>query len=415
MQEPKTKKEYKFDPNDIRKDDDIIYYEKDKIEIQLQPINLSTVELLFFESDSNIKGLARLKLCQFLNYYNNNSPRKDNIKIIVKAVNYSGKFKSLNDLVKLYEKMSFKFKTVKEPQASGETTIKDFLKFCESYRLGQTKKEEPQKPKFKIDQSKQPKTTPSKIVMSQKPALNTKKIIKKTPVKKPAPKKKEDDKDINYKKVFKVFDEYYKLVNNEFKKYLKGQISSDELDEKQYNELKDEYDYNGLAISLGLYKDIRGNRFIDPDIEKQLKKDSKNYQEFRELIKKPAPIEPIQDDEDIDDWEGEDLTCYLDNYLNYGKPQRDPWSEVKKGLSKEHQSFDKYKNHLLQGYKRLLTTDKDMTLKNCGEKKFNEAMKQYRAIDRAKSYNEYFVNYVDLGFGKTLGIRKPNPYRKRKN
>jgi len=113
LQEPKTKKEYEFDPNDISDEDDIIYYEKDKIEIQLKPINLSTVELLFFESDSNIKGLARLKLCQFLNYYNNNSPKKDNLKIIVKAVNYSGKFKSLNDLVKLYEKMSFKLNKVK--------------------------------------------------------------------------------------------------------------------------------------------------------------------------------------------------------------------------------------------------------------------------------------------------------------
>ena len=108
-------------------------------------INLGTIELDHFESKSNVKGLARLKLCQFLNYYNNNSPRKDKINIRVKAVNFSGKFKSLKDLVKIYEKMSFKFKKYKEPQASGETTIKDFLKFCESYRLGQPKKAEPKK------------------------------------------------------------------------------------------------------------------------------------------------------------------------------------------------------------------------------------------------------------------------------
>jgi hypothetical protein len=211
--------------------------------------------------------------------------------------------------------------------------------------------------------------------------------VKKEPV------EKKNDKDINYKKVFKVFDEYYKLVNVEYKKYLKGQISSDELDEKLYNELKDEYDYSGLAISLGLYKDIRGNRYIDPDIEKKLKKDSKNYQEYLELIKKPPPIDPIEDDEDIDDWEGEDLRCYLDNYLRYGKPVIDPWSEVKKGLAKEHQTFDKYKNHLLQGYKTLLTTEKDKTLKNCGKKKFDEAMKQYKSIMNAKNYKEYYQLY----------------------
>ena len=170
MQEPKTQKEYKFDSNDIRQEENIIYYEKDKIEIQLLPINLGTVELLFFESDSNIKGLARLKLCQFLNYYNNQSSRKDNLKIIVKAVNYSGKFKSLNDLVKLYEKMSFKFKTVKEPEASGETTIKDFLKFCESYRIGEPKpapkkEQEPKKePKKKLSFLEELKQTDKSIL-----------------------------------------------------------------------------------------------------------------------------------------------------------------------------------------------------------------------------------------------------------
>ena len=241
--------------------------------------------------------------------------------------------------------------------------------------------------------------------MSQKPALNTKQIKKKEPV------EKKNNKDINYKKVFKVFDEYYKLVNVEFKKYLKGQISSDELDEKQNNELQEEYDYSGLAISLGLYKDIRGNRYIDPDIEKKLKKDSKNYQEFLELIKKPPPIDPIEDDEDIDDWEGEDLRCYLDNYLRYGKPESNPWSEVKKTLAKEHQSFDKYKKHLLQGYKTLLTTEKDQTLKNCGDKKFNDAMKQYKAIDQAKNYKEYGAIYRNLNF---KGIKAPPRWRLRK-
>tara|TARA_R100000541_G_scaffold55720_1_gene64744 strand:+ start:2509 stop:4005 length:1497 start_codon:yes stop_codon:yes gene_type:complete len=281
-------------------------------------------------------------------------------------------------------------------------------------------------PKFKIDKSKQPKMTPSKIVMSKKPSLNTKKIKKPAPIdqigydasknyykKIEEETKKKNDKDINYKKVFKVFDEYYKLVNVELKKYLKGQISSDELDEKQYIELQDEYDYRKLAVSLGLYKDISGSRVIDPNIQKQLNKDSKNYQEFLELIKKPAPIDPIEYDEDIDDWDKEDLRCYLDTYLRYGKPDNDPWSEVKKGLAKEHRTFDKFKKYLLNGYERLLTTDKDMTLKNCGKKKFDEAMKQYKSIGRAKNYKEYFVNYVDLGFGKSLGYKKPNPYRKK--
>eukprot|EP01046_Picozoa_sp_COSAG06_P009254 COSAG06_NODE_480_length_15163_cov_50.478757_17_plen_361_part_00 len=213
------------------------------------------------------------------------------------------------------------------------------------------------------------------------------------PVKKKVVPKKKNNKDINYKKVFKVFDKYYKLVNVEFKKYLKGQISSNELDEKQYNELEDEYDYKGLAISLGLYKDIRSNRFIDPNIQKQLNKDSKNYQEFKELIKKPAPIDPIEDDEDIDNWEGEDLTCYLDTYLGYGKPDDEPWSEVKKGLAKEHRSFQKYRSHLLQGYKFLTTKDKDMIEKNCGDKKYMEALDQSRAIMNAKNYKEYYQLY----------------------
>ena len=113
--------------------------------------------------------------------------------------------------------------------------------------------------------------------IEQKPKPTT----KKEPVKK-------------YKKVFKVFDEYYKLGNIELKKYLKGLISDDKLDEKLYTELNDEYDYKGLAVSLGLYKDIRGSRTIDPNIEKKLKKESKNYKEFLKLIKQEPKKEPVK-------------------------------------------------------------------------------------------------------------------------
>jgi len=59
-------------------------------------------------------------------------------------------------------------------------------------KKAEPKKAEPKKPKFKIDQSKQPKTTPSKIVTTQKPPLNTKKI---TPKPKPTPKKEEPKKE----------------------------------------------------------------------------------------------------------------------------------------------------------------------------------------------------------------------------
>jgi len=52
------------------------------------------------------------------------------------------------------------------------------------------------KPKFKIDQSKQPKTTPSKIVMSKKPELNTKKITPKT-------------NDLNYN----ILQKYFTYIN----------------------------------------------------------------------------------------------------------------------------------------------------------------------------------------------------------
>jgi len=43
-------------------------------------------------------------------------------------------------------------------------------------KLGHINREPRHKPKFKIDKSKQPKQTPSKIEMSKKPELNTKKI-----------------------------------------------------------------------------------------------------------------------------------------------------------------------------------------------------------------------------------------------
>ena len=57
-------------------------------------------------------------------------------------MNYEDRFKSLNDLLNIYKKMSFKFGKVitkdEELEAEGQTTIKEFLKFCESYTLGKT-------------------------------------------------------------------------------------------------------------------------------------------------------------------------------------------------------------------------------------------------------------------------------------
>jgi hypothetical protein len=52
------------------------------------------------------------------------------------------------------------------------------------------------KPNFKIDESKQPKTTPSKIVMSRKPDLNTKKITPNT-------------NDLNYD----ILNKYFTYIN----------------------------------------------------------------------------------------------------------------------------------------------------------------------------------------------------------
>tara|TARA_R100000734_G_scaffold14425_1_gene10618 strand:- start:1267 stop:2253 length:987 start_codon:yes stop_codon:yes gene_type:complete len=76
--------------------------------------------------------------------------------------------------------------------------IKSRKEIKQEYKqLQNTKKEKPKpKPKFKIDESKQPKTTPSKIVMSRKPDLNTKKIT---------PKKN----DLNYS----VLNKYFTYIN----------------------------------------------------------------------------------------------------------------------------------------------------------------------------------------------------------
>ena len=189
-----------------------------------------------------------------------------------------------------------------------EEAIKDINTFSKELKIFENKIKKGTKERFE----NRTKVANKRISIAEKNLIKLKNSIKasnkreepkKETKPKPAPKKEEPKKetkkaepakeDINYKKVLKLFDEYYKLVNVELKKYLEGKISSDELEDKQYNELQDEYNYKGLAISLGLYKDIRGSRYIDPKIEKELNKESKNYKEFLKLIKQsPKKEEP---------------------------------------------------------------------------------------------------------------------------
>jgi len=142
MKEPKTKKEIDFDPKNISIDKDeeqgdILKYETDDVAIWITK-HPTFIDLDMFISNSKVRGIGRKHLCQFLNYINNKSKNKNKLKLKVNAVNIYDQFDSLNDLVNLFKKMSFKFKEPiqeEEEEASGETTIKDFLKFCESYKL----------------------------------------------------------------------------------------------------------------------------------------------------------------------------------------------------------------------------------------------------------------------------------------
>ena len=247
--------------------------------------------------------------------------------------------------------------------------------------------------------------------------------IKKEEKKEKIIQKKKDDKELKlksnlskmlYNKMFGYMTGSSKKSYTEDELLFAYKYKDDFLDGDQLSEWKRVYNDKNRVGKVVVKKPAPKKEPVKKPAPKKepVKKPKKKVVPKKEPVKKPAPIDPIEDDEDIDDWEGEDLRCYLDTYLRYGKPEDEPWSEVKKGLAKEHQSFDKYKKHLLQGYKKLLTTDKDMTLKNCGDKKFDEAMKQYKSIMNAKNYKEYGAIYRNLNF---KGIKKPNPYRKRKN
>ncbi len=141
FQEPKIKKDIDFDPNIIETDGDELYYNTDDVSIWLT-VQPSSIDIEWFVSRSKIRGFARNQLCQLLNYLNNKSKNKNKLKLNVLAINIDDRFDTLNDLVNLYKKMSFKFKQpIKGDEAAGETTITEFLKFCESFKLGQPKEE----------------------------------------------------------------------------------------------------------------------------------------------------------------------------------------------------------------------------------------------------------------------------------
>jgi len=106
--------------------------------------------------------------------------------------------KELKDFIKKYNS-HFRIMLTGKKKADLVKEIADGMKKSVTEELRQAHEvlksnpKKPKKPAFKIDQSKQPKTTPSTITMSQKPSLNTKKITPKPPAPKPANKSKKKE------------------------------------------------------------------------------------------------------------------------------------------------------------------------------------------------------------------------------